>query len=460
MGMSGRDAAARRRRTVTSSFGVSRREGHDARAFYSRFAAPALSADRHINRLAAEGANRIYCSDARSMPEVPDASVALVVTSPPYFAGKEYEKDLASGLVPGSYLEYLTMLEEVFRECVRKLEPGGRMAVNVANLGRKPYRSLSADVTFILQDKLQLLLRGEVIWQKALGSAGSCAWGSFQRPSNPVLRDVTERVIIASKGRFARALSPAERQAADLPFLPSLSKDEFMEATTDVWQIPSEAATRVAHPAPFPVALPLRLIHLYTYLDDLVLDPFMGSGTTAIAALRSGRQFVGYENEAAYVDLCHRRIAVEGASGKLSGPARSELESSAKELSEQLLSQCGFRKLEKEVSGPNAVGIDFRAQDTAGRPWWFLLAGSFSASGEIGLKRADLLWKCLGKAAVMRETAPGVPLVVLATGLPPEKSPAGLALSAMCGPEKPIAAVIDLNCDEDRYRLRRLALGE
>ena len=85
------------------------------------------------------------------------------------------------------------------------VQPGGRIAVNVANLGRRPYRSLAADVTTILQEDLRLLLRGEVVWVKQRGAAGNCAWGSFQRPGNPVLRDLTERVIIASKGRFDRA---------------------------------------------------------------------------------------------------------------------------------------------------------------------------------------------------------------------------------------------------------------
>ena len=104
---------------------------------------------------------------------------------------------------------------KVFDECRRVLEPGGRIAVNVANLGRKPYRSLSADVISILQDDLGLLLRGEVIWEKAATSSGSCAWGSFAKASNPVLRDMTERIIIASKGRFARAVSLKDRRRKD-----------------------------------------------------------------------------------------------------------------------------------------------------------------------------------------------------------------------------------------------------
>src|SRR5436309_1572222 len=159
---------------------------------------------------------------------------------------------VGEGTGPDTYAEYLAMLEGVFAECVRKLEPGGRIAVNVANLGRKPYRSLSSDVIWILQDRLRLLLRGEVIWVKAKGATGSCAWGSFQRPANPVLRDLSERVIIASKGRFDRALASRQRQRRLLPSEGSIFRDEFMEATTDIWEIPPESASRVGHPAPFP----------------------------------------------------------------------------------------------------------------------------------------------------------------------------------------------------------------
>jgi site-specific DNA-methyltransferase (adenine-specific) len=142
--------------------------------------------------------DEVFLGDARDMKQVMENSVALVVTSPPYFAGKDYEIALGRNGVPATYLEFLDLLREVFRECKRVLEPGGRIAVNVANLGRRPYRSLSADVVEILQDDLGLLLRGEIVWWKGRAAGGSCAWGSFQSPANPVLRDVTERIIVAS----------------------------------------------------------------------------------------------------------------------------------------------------------------------------------------------------------------------------------------------------------------------
>ncbi|GIU91683.1 MAG: methyltransferase [Acidimicrobiia bacterium] len=299
--------------TATSPFGSSRRENHDASAFYRRFTPPRLSDDDRVTPPVV--VDRIWCQDARTMTDqqVADSSVALVVTSPPYFAGKEYELDTSRGHVPATYLDYLEMLREVFAVCVRKLEPGGRMAVNVANLGRKPYRSLSSDVISILQDDLGMLLRGEIIWQKAKGAAGSCAWGSYRSPQNPVLRDLTERIVVASKGRFDRAVARRRREALGLPHEATITSEEFLEATVDVWNIPAESATRVGHPAPFPVDLPRRLIELYTYRGDLVMDPFIGSGTTAVAAVRTGRHFVGFDTDRRYVELARKRVEDEQA---------------------------------------------------------------------------------------------------------------------------------------------------
>src|SRR5581483_10028553 len=237
----------------------------------------------------------------------------------------------------------------VFAECRRVLEPGVRIAINVANLGRKPYRSLSADVIRILQDDLGLLLRGEVIWQKAEGASGNCAWGAFRSPANPVLRDVTERVVIASKGRFDRARPAPRRRAEGLPHRSTLTSDEFLDATLDLWRIPAESARRVNHPAPFPVELPLRLIELYTYAGDLVLDPFLGSGSTAVAAVRSGRRYAGYDIDPDYVALARARVAEEedrlrsgGAEAAAEAGGREQGEGrAALSIAAALLDECG-----------------------------------------------------------------------------------------------------------------------
>jgi len=297
--------------TRTSSFGAGKRESHDASDFYARFTPPVVSTDETINPCSA--ADRLIVGDARDMSDVDDNSVALVVTSPPYFAGKEYEVSLGEGGVPKDYLDYLGMLRDVFAECVRVLEPGGRIAVNVANLGRKPYRSLAGDVTTILQDELALLLRGEIVWVKAKGMSGSTAFGSYLKASSPVLRDVSERVVVASKGRFNRAVNEKDRIERGLPNESTITKEEFFAATLDVWEMRPESARRVQHPAPFPVALPERFIHLYTYVGDVVLDPFLGSGSTAVAAARTGRHYVGYDLDPEYVAKAEQRIVDEGA---------------------------------------------------------------------------------------------------------------------------------------------------
>jgi DNA modification methylase len=298
--------AKRRKATSTKAFGTGKREGHDASDFYARFKAPGITSDDKVQPCAL--VDELVCGDARDMSAVNDNSVALIVTSPPYFAGKQYEQALGEGHIPATYLDYLQMLRDVFAECVRVLEPGGRMAVNVANLGRKPYRSLSADVIGILQDDLGMLLRGEIIWVKAEGASGNCAWGSFASAANPVLRDTSERIIVASKGRFDRAPKRPQRDKQGLPHVNSISKEQFMEATLDVWKIRPERAKKVGHPAPFPVELPRRCIELYTYIGDTVLDPFMGSGSTALAAVGAGRHYVGWDTDPDYIALARRRL--------------------------------------------------------------------------------------------------------------------------------------------------------
>ena len=498
---------ARRGGTATSRFGVSRRESHDASAFYERFPAPEISVDSDIAGHASR--NEIWIGDARHMDDsgfIADNSVALVVTSPPYFAGKEYETAVGEGHVPADYVAYLAMLEAVFAECVRKLEPGGRIAVNVANLGRRPYRSLSADVIGILQDRLGLLLRGEVIWRKAEGAGGNCAWGSFQRPANPVLRDVTERVIIASKGRFDRALSPAERTARGLPSRGTANADEFMDATIDVWEISAESATRVGHPAPFPVELPERLIDLYTYQGDLVLDPFMGSGTTAVAAIRTGRYYVGFDTDGSYVDVARERIAEEterirrgtgtprweaegntpsrlfeppdpdsepgvaGSQGSRNGAhgwsgddfqARAVREGrKAQEKARQVLSECGFSQIREKASFSWGVEVNFSALDQVGRRWLFDVSGAFSVTQRPGLRRTDTLWKAIGRASVLHTVGCDQPLVLLTTDRPAPNSAGHRALQAVTGPGKPVHAVVEMEDREDLKRLARLASGE
>jgi site-specific DNA-methyltransferase (adenine-specific) len=426
-----------RRRTSTSNFGVGRRESHDAAAFYERFRPPELTEDDAV-RDPKPLPEPIIHGDARRMDAVPDGSVALVVTSPPYFAGKAYEEELERDGVPSSYLEFLQLLGDVFEECTRKLEPGGRIAVNVANLGRKPYRSLSADIIKILQDDLGLLLRGEVIWQKGEGASGSCAWGSFRRATNPVLRDITERVVVASKGRFDRARSVRQRQAEGLPFESTLMTEDFLALSLDLWSIPSESARRVGHPAPFPVELPEQLIRLYTFKDDLVLDPFMGSGSALVAAARLGRRYAGYDLDPRYVELAQRRVADALVATEPTadlGRAAVAVGKSAQSLAEEVLLGAGFTITARNHRVPKTgVTVDFVAEDANGDRWLFDVPGSFT-SHRGGLLRADTVWKSLGRAHALRgHLPPDIPVVLLTSHLPRRLSEGDTALRA-AGPD-------------------------
>jgi site-specific DNA-methyltransferase (adenine-specific) len=458
---------------------VGRRESHDSSEFYARFERPELSDDDSVNPIEdlAPGDAACIRADSRHMVlpdgrDVPDNSVAFVVTSPPYFSGKEYEQALGKGHVPGSYLDYLQMLTEVFAECKRVLEPGGRIAVNVANLGRKPYRSLSSDVVRILQDELRLLLRGEVIWRKGEGASGSCAWGSFRSATNPVLRDTSERIVIASKGRFDRAKTMDERRGLSLPHENEISPDEFMEATLDVWNIAPESAKRVNHPAPFPVELPQRLIGLYTYRDDVVLDPFMGSGTTLVAAIRSDRRYLGYDTDREYVKTAKRRVREElkrkAGDLRLAGTAiprdvpedfqaRASREGkAAQSIAEDLLVDSGFRITHKNsrVRG-SGVTINFIALDSDDLPWYFDVSGAFTITRG-GLLRTDTLWKSLGRASVLVKNKK-TPVVFLTSDLPRDRSEGATAIRSV-GPSV-VFDVIQMFADADRKRLKTYARG-
>lgn len=461
--------------TSTSNFGVGARESHDATAFYDRFTPKAISTEAELADQF-DLVEPLICGDSRKMAELPDNSVALVVTSPPYFAGKEYEEALGEGVIPASYAEYLQLLADVFAECQRVLEPGGRIAVNVANLGRKPYRSLSADVIRILDDDLGMLLRGEIVWKKADGASGSCAWGSYRSPTNPVLRDISERVIVASKGRFDRAVDVDERRVQGRPYRPSISTDEFLDATLDVWEIRPESARRVGHPAPFPVELPQRLIELYTFADDLVVDPFLGSGSTAVAAVRKGRRYAGYDTDPSYVQIAKERVAAELAARPKRPPESSrspiivpetsgtdEFQSrsteegkAAQALAADILEAAGFHIVERDHRIPGVgILVNIVAEDADKERWYFDVTGAFTSTRG-GLLRTDTLWKCLGRASVLR-TCGVKPVVLLSSHLPPRRSTGDQALRKI-GPAG-VHDVMGMMIEADRTRLAEYAAG-
>ncbi len=286
-----------RKSTKTSSFGSPGRVAHDASTFYSAHlydGQPQVEELKYVeNPIPSEKLDTIFNSSSEQMKELPDNSVHLMVTSPPYNVGKDYDDDL-------TLAEYLSFLKRVWAETYRVLVPGGRACINVANLGRKPYIPLHA---FIIHDMTEIgfLMRGEIIWDKGASASVSTAWGSWQSASNPTLRDTHEYILVFSKGNFRREKLDGKSD--------TISKEEFLEFTKSVWSFAAESAKRVGHPAPFPIELPYRLIQLYTYKDEIVLDPFMGSGQTALAALKAGRRYVGYETNAEYLNLAKKRIS-------------------------------------------------------------------------------------------------------------------------------------------------------
>lgn len=288
----------KRRATRSSPFGSPGRVSHDASAFYNaRLYGDLKPEGAHAapeTPVPPEAVDRIVPHTSEDMAELPAGCAHLMVTSPPYNAGKEYDQDLTLD-------EYRALLRRVFAETYRILVSGGRACINVANLGRKPYLPLHA---FIIQDMLDIgfYMRGEVIWDKGSSASSSTAWGSWRSAANPVLRDVHEYVLVFSKESFSR---DADGRRS------TITRDDFLEWTKSVWSFPAASARQVGHPAPFPEELPRRLIELYTFRGDVVLDPFCGSGTTCLAAARLGRHFVGYEVEPKYVRLAEARLAAQ-----------------------------------------------------------------------------------------------------------------------------------------------------
>lgn len=319
----------------------------------------------------------IHCADSRHMTAVADASVQLVVTSPPYNVGKAYATH-DDNLPLDAYLAYLN---EVWRECYRVLVPGGRLCINVANTDRKPYLPLNALITAELlrlgRDEGQTWqMRGEIIWDKGSSVGVSTAWGSFANSSDPVLRDVHEYIMVFSKEQFrlpdggktgisggefvnwtrsvwrpeeavnskpyavyndqksaegneqkteasddGRSLAELQRKlAGKLREAHTRDKDDdwtaeslaraawqyLSNAGPDVWPMTTESG--IKHPAPFPVELPRRLIKLYTQPGDVVLDPFMGAGAVAVAAVETGRRYIGYDVSEEYCALARARV--------------------------------------------------------------------------------------------------------------------------------------------------------
>lgn len=284
------------RKTKTTSFGSVVRESHNSDEFYSSnlfedFKIPD-KIDFKENKIPNSGLNKLYAKSSEVMDEIPDNSIHLMITSPPYNVGKEYDNDL-------TLKEYEELLTSVFSETYKKLVGGGRACINIANIGRKPYLPLHSLIINIMLN-LNFLMRGEIIWDKSSSAGGSCAWGSWMSASNPVLRDYHEYILVFSKESYSKNKNQEKKD--------TITRDEFIQWTKSIWTFPAVNAKRIGHPAPFPIELPHRLINLYSYEGDVILDPFCGSGTTCLAAIKNNRNYIGYDVKKEYIDLSKKRI--------------------------------------------------------------------------------------------------------------------------------------------------------
>ncbi|MFP4459853.1 MAG: DNA-methyltransferase [Candidatus Zixiibacteriota bacterium] len=288
----------KKKSTKTSSFGIPGRRSHDSSDFYNSKLYQNFQPEKNVkiveNTIQKDILNQLFCKNSEKMDEIPDNSIHLMITSPPYNVKKDYDEDL-------TLEEYRILLRNVFSETYRKLVPGGRACINIANIGRKPYLPLHS---YIIQDMIEVgfYMRGEIIWNKASSASPSTAWGSWLSASNPVLRDIHEYILVFSKDTFSRKKTRNKKKN-------TIEKEQFLEWTKSVWTFPAVSARRIGHPAPFPEELPYRLIELYSFENDIVLDPFCGSGTTCLSALKNNRFFIGYDNEIKYIDLANERIS-------------------------------------------------------------------------------------------------------------------------------------------------------
>ena len=243
--------------------------------------------------------NIIYNMDCiDGMRSMDENSVDFIVTSPPYNVGKDYGEQYNDA---ESLTTYLDFLRSTFKECYRVLKDGGRIAINIANTGRKPYIPLSSYIN-IMMIEIGFKCRGEIIWDKGASVGASCAWGSWRSPSNPSLRDVHEYILVYSKGDYKHK---GNKDNA------TISAEDFTEYTKSIWRMGTASAKKIGHPAPFPLTLPERLINLYTFKGDTVLDPFMGSGTTAVACIHSERKYIGFEINGDFYNLALKRMENE-----------------------------------------------------------------------------------------------------------------------------------------------------
>lgn len=272
--------------------------------------------------------HHIRKGDARDMAWIPDASVHLVVTSPPYWTLKEYVEgpDQMGAIV--DYEAFLEELDKVWAECHRVLVPGGRICCVVGDVciprkqaGRHYVMPLHADIQ-VRSRTLGLDCLTPILWHKIANGVNEAAGngaGFYGKPYQPgaIVKNDIEYILFMRKGGSYR--QPSETQKA----LSMLTKFEMQAWWRSIWMDIKGASTRGGHPAPYPAALAERLIRMFSFAGDTVLDPFAGTGSTSVAAIAAGRNSIGNEIEQTYVELAKSKVIEAAAEKRLSGAVRA-----------------------------------------------------------------------------------------------------------------------------------------
>lgn len=277
--------------------------------------------------------HRLHLGDARDLSCIDDQSVHLIVTSPPYFTLKKYENNENQLAEIEDYESFLDELDKVWRECARVLVPGGRICCVVGDVcvsrragGRHYILPLHADLQ-VRARKIGLDCLNPILWFKIANGVtevqgnGAGFYGKPYQPGAIVKNDI-EHILFFRKGGSYRSPKPIQKA------LSMLTKVEMQTWLVGAWSDIKGESTRQGHPAPYPEKLAERLIRLFSFAGDTVLDPFVGTGTTSVAALKTGRNSIGLEIEPKYFKMAKQRIQSVSAQDRMTGATQSDFDSS------------------------------------------------------------------------------------------------------------------------------------
>jgi site-specific DNA-methyltransferase (adenine-specific) len=276
--------------------------------------------------------HRLHRGDARNLQWIPDSSVHLVVTSPPYWTLKEYAKGNESQLGDiADYESFLAELDKVWLECARVLVPGGRICCVVGDVcvprkreGRHYVMPLHADIQ-VRSRRLGLDCLTPILWHKianGVTEAEGNGAGFYGKPYQPgsIVKNDTEFILLLRKGGKYRSVPPVQK------VLSMLTKEEMQGWLRSRWDdVPGASTMKTEHPAPYPVEIAERLIRLFSFAGDTVLDPFLGTASTTAAAMRSGRNSIGVEIEPSYLDISLKKVLALSRVKRMAGATNLEI---------------------------------------------------------------------------------------------------------------------------------------